>query len=168
MSTLNYDISVKTLEGETGTLAPYRGRVILVVNTASHCGFTPQLEGLERLHQQFEDQGLSVLGFPSDSFMQESRDVMGVETVCRVRYGVTFPLHEITPVNGSKTHPLFVQLKEAARGFAGMRRIGWNYTKFLIGRDGGILKRYGAKVPPRSLEDDIKRALDPHDNPSTG
>jgi glutathione peroxidase len=167
LSKISYDTPVKSLEGESGTLDPYRGRVLLVVNTASHCGFTPQLEGLERLHQELEGEGLSVLGFPSNSFLQESREREGVESVCRVRYGVTFPLHEETPVNGAKTHPLFVQLKDGARGFAGIRRIGWNYTKFLIGRDGSILKRYSAKTLPENLVDDIKRALNHHDYAST-
>jgi len=160
MAKITYDTELRTFEGDLTDLRKYEGRVLLVVNTASHCGFTPQFKGLEQLHQEYGAHGLSVLGVPSNSFMQESRDTSVTEDVSRVRYGVTFDLSETSPVNGPGTHPLFVELKAGARGFAGMKRIAWNFTKFLVGRDGSILKRYSPKTDPRTLVADITQALE--------
>jgi len=156
-----FDIEVRTLEGETQPMALYRGRVLLVVNTASQCGFTPQYAGLEKLHQRFEGEGLSVLGFPCNQFAgQEPGDSQSIRDFCDTRYGVSFPMFEKVEVNGSDTHPLFRHLESEARGVLGTRRIKWNFTKFLVGRDGTVLLRAGPSEKPEKLESKIREALD--------
>jgi len=159
MARISYDTSVVTLAGEAGDLSKYKGNVMLVVNTASKCGLTPHFKGLEKLHKEYGGQGLSILGFPSNSFMQENTDADAISDVCHINYGVTFDMHAKTPVNGPGTHPLFKELKSGARGFGGTTPITWNFTKFLVSRDGTILKRFGPRTPPRDLVADIEEAL---------
>ena len=155
-----FDIEVRTLSGETQRLSHYQGRVLLVVNTASRCGFTPQYAGLEGLYRRFESEGLSVLGFPCNQFAgQEPGDGEAIRDFCDSRYGVSFPMFEKIEVNGPGTHPLFRHLETAARGLLGTRRIKWNFTKFLVGRDGAVLLRAGPSEKPESLEGKIKEAL---------
>jgi len=155
-----FDIEVRTLSGETQRLSHYQGRVLLVVNTASRCGFTPQYAGLEGLYRRFEGEGLSVLGFPCNQFAgQEPGDGEAIRDFCDSRYGVSFPMFEKIEVNGPGTHPLFRHLETAARGLLGTRRIKWNFTKFLVGRDGAVLLRAGPSEKPESLEGKIKEAL---------
>ena len=155
-----FDIEVRTLSGETQRLSHYQGRVLLVVNTASRCGFTPQYAGLEGLYRRFESEGLSVLGFPCNQFAgQEPGDGEAIRDFCDSHYGVSFPMFEKIEVNGPGTHPLFRHLETAARGLLGTRRIKWNFTKFLVGRDGAVLLRAGPSEKPESLEGKIKEAL---------
>jgi len=155
-----FDIEVRTLSGETQRLSHYQGGVLLVVNTASRCGFTPQYAGLEGLYRRFEGEGLSVLGFPCNQFAgQEPGDGEAIRDFCDSRYGVSFPMFEKIEVNGPGTHPLFRHLETAARGLLGTRRIKWNFTKFLVGRDGAVLLRAGPSEKPESLEGKIKEAL---------
>ena len=148
-SSLLYDIPVTAIDGAAGTLAGYRGRVLLVVNVASRCGFTPQYAGLEKLHREYSDRGLTVLGFPCDQFLhQEPGDEAEIASFCKLKYDVTFPLFAKVRVNGPDAHPLFVWLKDRARGTLGTRRIKWNFTKFLVGRDGDVLRRFGPTTTP--------------------
>lgn len=156
-----FDIEVRTLEGEKQRLEAYRGRVLLVVNTASRCGFTPQYAGLEALHQRFESEGLSVLGFPCNQFArQEPGDSAAIREFCDSRYGVSFPMFEKIEVNGPAAHPLFQHLQAAAPGLLGTARIKWNFTKFLVGRDGAVLRRAGPAEKPHALEERVREALD--------
>ncbi len=159
MAKISYDTEVQTLSGETGDLSKYQGSVMLVVNTASKCGLTPHFKGLEELHQAYSGRGLAVLGFPSNSFRQENAADEDIAEVCHINYGVTFDMHAKTPVNGRGTHPLFRELKAGARGFGGLTPITWNFTKFLVARDGTILKRFGPRTDPRDLTEDIEAAL---------
>jgi len=160
MTSIDYATPIRTLAGEDGDLTPYRGKVLLIVNTASKCGFTPQYEGLELLHQRFADGGLAVLGFPCDQFgHQEPGSEEDIEEFCRLNYGVTFPMHAKIEVNGADTHPLYRQLKPAAKGLLGSTSIKWNFTKFLVGRDGTILRRYAPNVRPDQIAGDIEDSL---------
>ncbi len=160
MSKIDYDTVVETIDGEQQTLQAYEGKVLLIVNTASACGFTPQFDGLEKLWQDFGDQGLVVLGFPCNQFgAQDAGENAEIAQFCRLNYGVTFPMHTKIKVNGGNTHPLFRQLKKGARGTLGSKRILWNFTKFLVARDGQILARFGAKETPESLREPIEQAL---------
>ncbi len=160
MSKLDYHTQVTTLGGESTDLSAYQGDVLLIVNTASKCGFTPQYEGLEKLHQTYEEQGLRVLGFPCNQFgRQEPGSSADIESFCQLNYGVSFPMHEKVDVNGDDAHPLFQQLKTAAPGLLGSKGIKWNFTKFLVGRDGEILGRYAPKTTPADMADDIEKAL---------
>lgn len=155
-----YDIPVATIDGRDTTLAEHRGKVLLVVNVASECGFTPQYAGLERLWRTHRDAGLVVLGFPCDQFgHQEPGDEAQIAAFCTRSYDVTFPLFTKIEVNGPHTHPLFRALKRARRGVLGTTAIKWNFTKFLVGRDGTVLARYAPNVTPEALEDDVQRAL---------
>ncbi len=152
-----YDLPVTAIDGTPGTLAPYRGRVLLIVNVASRCGFTPQYAGLETLSREFKGRGLTVLGFPCDQFAhQEPGDEAAIAAFCQLKYDVTFPLFAKVAVNGPATHPLFALLKDRARGTLGTRRIKWNFTKFLVGRDGEVLRRYGPTASPGSLGQRVK------------
>jgi len=154
-----YDFSVTSIKGETIDLDKFMGKVILVVNTASKCGYTPQYEGLEELFQKYKDDGFVVLGFPCNQFgNQESGDEDEIQEFCQVNYGVSFPMFAKIDVNGSKTHPLFVYLKKQLGGFLGSR-IKWNFTKFLIDRNGKPFKRYAPIVAPDKLEPEIKQLL---------
>jgi glutathione peroxidase len=153
------DFTATTITGEDQPLDAYAGRVALVVNTASKCGFTPQFEGLEKLHAEYADQGLVVLGFPCNQF--GSQDPGGneeIQSFCQKNYGVTFPMFEKVDVNGDDAHPLYKWLREERSGLLG-ERIKWNFTKFLIGRDGTVLKRYGSTTKPERIAADIEKAL---------
>ncbi|GAA2172179.1 glutathione peroxidase [Agrococcus versicolor] len=152
------DFTITRNDGTEQALADYAGKVVLVVNTASSCGFTPQYEGLEELHRRFGDQGLVVLGCPSDQFKQETGDDAAIAEFCQVNYGVSFPLSAKVAVNGKDAHPLFRWLRKEQGGILG-DAIKWNFTKFLVGRDGSVLKRYAPTVEPRDIAADVERAL---------
>jgi glutathione peroxidase len=155
-----YQFSAKTLSGGTKTLADYRGKVVLVVNTASECGFTPQYEGLEALNRKYRDQGLEVLGFPCNQFgHQEPGDASQIGAFCEKNYSVSFQMFDKINVNGSAAHPLYQWLTHAAPGLLGTEAIKWNFTKFLLGRDGKVFKRYATATRPEALEGDIERLL---------
>ena len=155
-----YDIPILTADGRSTTLAPYRGRVLLIVNVASHCGFTPQYDGLEELHRRYQPQGLSVLGFPCDQFgHQEPGSDAEIQKFCRLTYNVTFPVFAKIEVNGPGQHPIYHLLKRAQPGVLGTTAVKWNFTKFLVGRSGDVLERYAPAVLPAELESDIERAL---------
>ena len=154
------DIPCITLDGEQKTLAEFGGKVLLVVNTASKCGFTPQYAGLEALWQQYKDRGLVVLGFPCNQFgQQEPGDEAAIAGFCEVNSGVSFPLFKKVEVNGNQAHPLFVQLKKRAPGLLGSQRIKWNFTKFLISAQGQRVKRYAPTTKPEALKSDIEAYL---------
>jgi glutathione peroxidase len=158
MSTLS-DFCATTLEGQEQDLYAYAGQVALVVNTASECGFTPQLEGLEALHRQYADQGLVVLGFPCNQFGgQEPGTEAEIGAFCQRNYGVTFAMFAKVDVNGDDAHPLFEWLKTERGGLLGSA-IKWNFTKFLVGRDGEVVKRYGSTTKPEDLAADVEAAL---------
>ena len=160
MAKLDYTTQVTTLAGEESDLTSHEGNVLLIVNTASKCGFTPQYKGLQALHERYADQGLSILGFPCNQFgKQEPGDADEIGQFCEINYGVTFPLHAKIDVNGDDTHPLFRQLKEAAPGLMGSRSIKWNFTKFLVARDGTILRRFSPKTTPEALVKDLESQL---------
>lgn len=148
-----------TLDGQHKTLADYAGKVLLVVNTASQCGFTPQYKGLEQLWEKYREQGLVVLGFPCNQFgNQEPGDTLDIVQFCDKNFGVTFPMFRKTDVNGELAHPLFVKLKQRAPGFLGTQRIKWNFTKFLVGRDGSV-KRFAPATKPAALAREIEERL---------
>ena len=155
-----YDIDVETIDGNTESLAKYRGQVLLVVNTASQCGFTPQYEGLEALYQEFREDGLTVLGFPCNQFgHQEPGSEQEILDFCTTRFDVTFPMHAKVEVNGSGQHPLYAYLEPRAPGLLGSRTVKWNFTKFLVGRDGEVLERFGSVTKPEKLAARIREAL---------
>ncbi len=159
MGTL-YDYSAITLGGKPLALDGFRGKVVLVVNTASKCGFTPQYEGLQELHTRFHDGGLEVLCFPCNQFgRQEPGSPTDIATFCQRHYGVSFHMFDKVDVNGAGAHPLFKWLKSEKPGFLGTQAIKWNFTKFLIGRDGLPVKRYATVARPQSLSGDIERLL---------
>lgn len=152
-------IPCTTLSGEQKTLADYSGKAVLVVNTASKCGFTPQYKGLEALWQQYKDQGLVILGFPCNQFgQQEPGDEAEISEFCELNFGVTFPLFKKVEVNGNNAHPLFVELKKRAPGVLGSEAIKWNFTKFLIGPDGKV-ERYAPATKPSALKADIEKLM---------
>ncbi|AKH69128.1 glutathione peroxidase [Spongiibacter sp. IMCC21906] len=154
-----YDFKLNTLQGNELDFSAYQGKVVLVVNTASKCGFTPQYEGLQALHEKFKDQGLVVVGAPCNQFAnQEPGDASTIEGSCLINYGVSFPITEKVDVNGKNTHPLFAYLKESAPGTLG-NRVKWNFTKFLIGKDGKPIKRYAPTTKPQQMAGDIEAAL---------
>lgn len=156
-----YDIEARAIDGTTRKLADYAGKVLLVVNVASRCGFTPQYEGLEQLWRSFRDRGLVVLGFPCNQFAgQEPGAEDEIATFCSTTYDVTFPLFAKVEVNGANAHPLFCYLKERAPGLLGTEAIKWNFTKFLVGRRGDVKKRYAPTAAPLSLAADIESALE--------
>jgi glutathione peroxidase len=154
-------IPVRTLDGTESSLAPYRGQVMLIVNVASQCGFTPQYAGLEALHRELGPRGLAVLGFPCNQFgAQEPGDADEIRRFCSLTYDVTFPLFAKVEVNGPGTHPLFAHLKRAGRGFLWTTAIKWNFTKFLVSRDGRAVTRYGTRETPAAIRGAVERALD--------
>ncbi len=156
-----YDIPIHTSDGSATTLAPYRGQVLLIVNVASRCGFTPQYEGLEALYRRFRSEGLVVAGFPCDQFGHQEPGSDGeIQQFCRLTYDVTFPVFAKIEVNGPGEHPLYHLIKEAQPGVLGTTAIKWNFTKFLVGRSGEVLERFAPNVAPADLEPDIRRALD--------
>ncbi len=155
-----YDFPVQTATGEEKTLAEYRGQVMLIVNTASKCGFTPQYAGLESLFRKYASQGFVVLGFPCNQFgAQEPGDITEIQNFCSLTYDVTFPLSTKINVNGIDAAPLFQYLKSAAKGLLGSEAIKWNFTKFLVDREGNVLARYAPTTTPESLEKQIEAAL---------
>ena len=154
------DFSATTLSGTPHDLDAYAGKVVLVVNTASQCGFTPQYDGLEQLWQEYRDQGLVVLGFPCNQFGgQEPGSAEDIGEFCRVNHGVTFPLFDKVEVNGPDAHPVFQWLSGEARGAFGSTKIKWNFTKFLVGRDGKVIRRYGSSTKPEKLTGAVEKAL---------
>ena len=154
------DFTVTTNRGEELDLATKKGKVLLVVNTASKCGFTPQYDGLEKLYQQFKGEDFEVLGFPCNQFgAQEPGDADEIAEFCKVNFGVTFPLMEKVDVNGSDASPLFDWMKGEAKGLMGSKSIKWNFTKFLIDREGKVVKRYGPQDTPASIAKDIRKLL---------
>lgn len=154
-----HDFTADTLAGQEQPLAEYDGKVALVVNTASKCGFTPQFEGLEKLWGDFREEGLVVLGFPCNQFnSQEPGDAEQIGEFCQANYGVSFPMFAKIDVNGSDAHPLYQWLRKEKSGMLGSR-IKWNFTKFLIGKDGQVIKRYGSTTKPADIAADIKKAL---------
>jgi glutathione peroxidase len=153
------DLSFTDNRGNVVALSDFAGKPVLIVNTASKCGFTPQYEGLQALHEEFKDQGLMVIGFPCDQFAhQEPGGDEDIEEFCKINYGVSFPLSTKVDVNGDDADPVFEFLKERAGGVLGSR-IKWNFTKFLVAPDGTTVKRYAPKTSPAALEDDIKALL---------
>lgn len=155
-----YQLSATSLRGQLISMADYAGKVILVVNTASHCGFTPQYAGLEALYKKYADQGLVVLGFPCNQFgKQEPGGADEIAQTCLINYGVNFPMFEKVEVNGAAAHPVFRYLKDELPGVLG-RRIKWNFTKFLIGRNGKPLKRFAPISTPEKMEAAILAALE--------
>lgn len=155
-----YGFSARTIDGRDQSLSDYRGQVLLVVNVASKCGFTPQYAGLEALYRQFRPQGFAVLGFPCDQFgHQEPGDEAAIREFCSLTYEVSFPLFAKIEVNGDAAHPLYQYLKKALPGLLGLESIKWNFTKFLVGRDGVPLRRYAPTDKPESLATDVAAAL---------
>lgn len=153
--------TVPALGGGDIRLADYGGRVMLLVNTASQCGFTPQYAGLEALWRTYRERGFVVIGFPCDQFgHQEPGDAAAIAGFCATRFGVSFPLSAKIQVNGPQAHPLYRHLVRAAPGLLGTRAIKWNFTKFLVGRDGRVLRRYAPATPPAALAADIEDLLD--------
>lgn len=153
------DFSATTLDGTDQSLDAFAGQVVLVVNTASQCGFTPQYAGLEKLWQDYRDQGFAVLGFPCNQFgSQEPGSEGEIADFCETSYGVTFPMFAKVDVNGDNVHPLWAWLKDEKGGLLG-DRIKWNFTKFLIGRDGQVIDRYAPQTKPEDLTGDIEKAL---------
>ena len=158
-----YDFSAQTLSGVTQDFSEYQDKVLLIVNTASKCGFTPQYEGLEALNQQYRDQGLVIVGFPCNQFgHQEPGEADEIGTFCQKNYGVSFPMMAKVDVNGKDAHPIFNWLKEQQGGFL-TDGIKWNFTKFLIGRDGQVINRYAPTTKPEELKADIEAALNQKD-----
>ena len=151
-----YDFEVKTISGETITMATFKNKVLLIVNVASKCGFTEQYAGLESLYKKYKDKGLVILGFPCNQFMnQEPLSEDEIKSFCSLTYGVTFPMFAKIDVNGDTTHPLYAYLKEAQKGLLGSEAIKWNFTKFLVDKNGNVINRYAPATKPEALEVDI-------------
>lgn len=158
MTTIS-DFSATTITGDDQSLADYAGKVLLVVNTASKCGFTPQYAGLQKLYDDFGSDDFAVLGFPCDQFAhQEPGDEAEIAEFCDTNYQVTFPMFAKIDVNGSDAHPLYAWLRSQKSGLLA-NRIKWNFTKFLVGRDGTVIRRYGPATKPEKLADDIRAAI---------
>lgn len=155
-----YDFQVKTIDGTPASISKYKGQVILIVNVASQCGFTKQYEGLETLFQTYKNQKFTVLGFPCNQFgSQEPGNEAEIKSFCETRFNVTFPLFTKIDVNGPSTDPLYNFLKAKKKGFLGSQGIKWNFTKFLIDRNGNVVKRYAPQINPAALEKDIQKLL---------
>jgi glutathione peroxidase len=155
-----YDFEALAIDGQPFALSAYRGQVMLIVNTASACGFTPQFAGLEQLHQQFGTQGLAVLGFPCNQFgSQDPGSNEEIGAFCQRNYGVSFQMMEKIKVNGDDAHPLYQWLTAEAPGILGSKGIKWNFTKFLVGKDGRVIKRYAPQDAPKKIAQDIAAAL---------
>ena len=160
MSQTLYDFTAQRLNAEPQALEAYRGKVVLIVNTASHCGFTPQYTGLEELYRRFKEQGFVVLGFPCNQFgAQEPGDAEAIGQFCQTRYDVSFPLFAKIDVNGDNTHPLYAWLKHEAAGILGTEAIKWNFTKFLINREGKVIDRYAPTTRPDELAEAVAALL---------
>ncbi len=155
-----YEFTMPLPDGSSKPLSDYEGQVLLIVNTASKCGFTPQYEGLEALHREFGDRGFEVLGFPCNQFgAQEPGDAEEIKNFCSLTYDVTFPLSKKIAVNGEEADPLWKYLKSQQAGLMGSRAIKWNFTKFLVDRKGTVVARYGSMVKPEQLKADIEKLL---------
>jgi glutathione peroxidase len=155
-----YDFEALSIQGQPAHLSTQRGKVLLIVNTASECGFTPQFAGLEALWKEYADRGLVVVGFPSNQFGgQDPGGNQQIESFCQLNYGVSFPMMAKVQVNGEQAHPLWKWLTEQAPGLLGTKAVKWNFTKFLVGRDGQVIKRYAPTDTPASLKKDIETAL---------
>lgn len=155
-----YDIEVTTIKGEQKSLSDFQGKVLLIVNTASKCGFTPQFTGLEKLYDSYKDQGLEILGFPCNQFLnQDPGSEAEISEFCSLNYGVTFPMFAKVEVNGDNTHPLFKLLKTEAKGLLGSEKIKWNFTKFLVDAQGNIKERYAPNTEPKAIAKDIEALL---------
>lgn len=155
-----YQFSATTITGKEVALSDYRNKVMLIVNTASKCGFTPQFDGLEKLHEKYAERGLAILGFPCNQFGKQDPGSNGeIAEFCQLNYGVSFPMFAKIDVNGAATHPLFQFLKQSAPGIFGTEKIKWNFTKFLIGRDGNVLTRFAPATSPERIEEAIVAAL---------
>ena len=155
-----YDFSVKTIDGKKQSMAKYKGKVMLIVNTASECGLTPQYKGLEELHEKYAKRGLAVLGFPCNQFgAQEPGDEQQIAAFCERNYGVSFPLFSKIDVNGDTADPLFKYLKKEKPGLLGLETIKWNFTKFLVDANGKVLERYAPQTEPKELAGDIEKLL---------
>ena len=160
MSESVFDLQATSIRGESADLASQRGKVLLIVNTASECGFTPQFKGLEQLWQDYGPKGLVVIGFPSNEFGgQDPGSNDQISSFCELNYGVSFPMMAKIKVNGSDAHPLWKFLKSEKPGFLGTEVIKWNFTKFLVGRDGQVIKRFAPNDAPDKLRADIEAAL---------
>jgi len=155
-----YDFDLRTIDGRTVSMGDWRGKVLLIVNTASKCGFTPQYDGLEALQKRYADRGFAVLGFPCNQFgAQEPGTEADIETFCRTSFGVDFPMFAKVDVNGGGTHPLYAALKKAAPGLLGSQAIKWNFTKFLIDRQGEVLERFAPATKPEAIASSIEALL---------
>ena len=155
------DIAIQTIDGTPQTLADHSGKVLLIVNVASKCGFTPQYTGLEELYQRYKDRGFAVLGFPCDQFgNQEPGNEAEIAQFCSLTYDVTFPMFAKVNVNGSSAHPLYQYLTAEAKGLLGSESIKWNFTKFLINQNGEVIKRYSPTTKPEKIGKDIQKLLD--------
>lgn len=155
-----YDFVVNTIDGKEVSLAEYKNKVLLIVNVASKCGFTKQYEGLEKLYEKYKAKDFVVLGFPCNQFGgQEPGTAEEIKTFCTLKYHVTFPIFEKINVNGKNAHPLFVYLKSSAKGIMGTEAIKWNFTKFLVDKDGTVVQRFASKDTPESIEDAIVKLL---------
>ncbi len=155
-----YDLEINTINGECTELTSYRGKVLLIVNVASKCGFTPQYDGLEKLYQKYSDRGLVILGFPCNQFgSQEPEAEEQIMDFCRLNYGVTFPMFAKIEVNGNGAHPLYVHLKKQRPGLLGSSAVKWNFTKFLVDREGNVTQRFSPSTKPAEIEDEIVSLL---------
>jgi len=160
MAKIDYDTAITTIDGQARTMRDYEGKVLLIVNVASQCGFTSQYKGLEAIYKEYKNRGLVVLGFPCNQFgAQEPDSEAEIAEFCKLNFGVTFPMHAKIEVNGKDTHPLFEQLKSDATGLLGTEAIKWNFTKFLVARDGTIVDRYAPNTTPEALVKEIKPLL---------
>lgn len=159
-----HDFSVENAIGETVDLSQYKGKVLLIVNTASQCGFTPQYDGLQKLQETYGPQGFEVLAFPCNQFgKQEPGSNEEIQEFCEMRFNTTFPVFAKIDVNGAGAHPLYQHLKKSAPGIMGTKAIKWNFTKFLINQDGRVVKRYGSNEKPEGIENEIKKLLNIRD-----
>jgi glutathione peroxidase len=155
-----YDFKAKTIDGDEQSLGQYKGKAMLIVNVASKCGFTPQYTGLEAMYKKLKDKGLVVLGFPCDQFgHQEPGDEEEIKNFCSLNYDVSFPMFAKIEVNGETTHPLYRYLKAEAKGVLGSESIKWNFTKFLIDKDGNVVRRYAPTDKPEEIEKDVSKLL---------
>lgn len=155
-----HDFTALTIQGKEKPLSEFNGKVLLVVNTASKCGFTPQFKGLEKLYEDYKDKGLEILGFPCNQFgKQDPGSNDQISEFCELNFGVTFPMFQKVDVNGDEAHPLFKHLKSEAPGLLGTQGIKWNFTKFLVDQNGKVLKRFAPKDTPESIESEIRKLL---------
>jgi glutathione peroxidase len=155
-----YEFSATNIKGQEVNLSDYQDKVLLIVNTASKCGFTPQFEGLETLHKELESQGLVILGFPCNQFGSQDPGGDGqIEEFCQLNYGVSFPMFSKIDVNGTDAHPLYTFMKKQARGLLGSTTVKWNFTKFLVNREGQVVERYAPNDKPENIKADILKLL---------